>query len=222
MRATVVVDYQNVHLVGHNLFASTRDLPPHESLVDPLLFAQTWAGVRNAAQRPGMPACEVNRVLVYRGLPSPDHDSDAYARNLAQQAHWERDPRVTVTHRPLKYDYARDGDGRPASDASGHRMVLGKREKGIDVLCALAVVREAQRQETDLVMLASTDSDLEPALDEALNLDCAKIETCCWYEPGQRHRCKELRATPPRRIWNTRLHETDFHRCADPTDYRRH
>ncbi|MGF1648476.1 MAG: hypothetical protein ACFCVF_16370, partial [Kineosporiaceae bacterium] len=40
------------------------------------------------------------------------------------------------------------GDGRPASDASGQRIVLGKREKGIDVLCALAVVRESQRQET--------------------------------------------------------------------------
>ncbi|MGF1661652.1 MAG: hypothetical protein ACFCVG_04150 [Kineosporiaceae bacterium] len=100
--------------------------------------------------------------------------------------------------------------------------MLGKREKGIDVLCALAVVREAQRQETDLVMLASTDSDLEPALDEALNLACAKIETCSWYEPDQRHRCKELRPALPRRIWNTRLHEADFHRCADPTDYRRH
>jgi hypothetical protein len=60
----VVVDFQDIHLVGHNLFPSTRHLPPHESLVDPLLFAQTWARVRNAAQRPGMPACEVDEALV--------------------------------------------------------------------------------------------------------------------------------------------------------------
>lgn len=222
LHATVVIDYQNVHLVGHNLFPSTKHRPRHDSLVDPLLFAQTWARVRNEAQRPGMPACDVAKVLVYRGLPSPEHDADAYARNQAQKAHWERDSRVTVIHRPLKYEYQRDADGHSATDATGIRIVTGKREKGIDVLCALALVREAQRPETDLVMLASTDTDLEPALDEAIEYGTAKIETCSWYDPAQRHRSKELRPSPPRRIWNTRLHEPDYNRSWDPTNYHQH
>ena len=39
LRAVVVIDYQNVHLTGHGLFACSRYAPAHEALVDPLLFA---------------------------------------------------------------------------------------------------------------------------------------------------------------------------------------
>jgi hypothetical protein len=46
--------------------------------------------------------------------------------------------------RPLKYDYERDANGRKASGPDGKSIVKGSpREKGIDVLCALALVREA-------------------------------------------------------------------------------
>ena len=45
--------------------------------------------------------------------------------------------------------------GKPTSPETA-----GKREKGVDVLCALAAVREAQDPDTDLVILASSDSDL--------------------------------------------------------------
>jgi len=104
----------------------------------------------------------LSHVLVYRGQPSAEHDPRPYARNQAQKAHWERDQRVTVAHRPLKYRYERDTEGRLVLGADGRRVVESKGEKGIDVLCALAVVREAQRPDVDLVILASHDSDLEP------------------------------------------------------------
>ena len=39
LRTAIIIDYQNVHLVGHEAFPSTRYLERHESLVDPLLFA---------------------------------------------------------------------------------------------------------------------------------------------------------------------------------------
>jgi hypothetical protein len=38
LRAVVVMDYQNVHLTAHELFAVSRGLPRHESLVDPVHF----------------------------------------------------------------------------------------------------------------------------------------------------------------------------------------
>jgi hypothetical protein len=98
-------------------------------------------------------------------------------------------------------------------------VVESKGEKGIDVLCALAVVREAQRADVDLVILASHDSDLEPALDEALALRSAKIETFSWYDPAQRHRIRQLRPGTGRSIWNTRLGESEFHNCWDLTNY---
>ena len=73
-------------------------------------------------------------------------------------------------------------DGWPVSDADGNKIVTAKREKDVDVLCALAAVREAQGPATDLVILASSDSDLAPAIDEVQRLACAKIETFCWYD----------------------------------------
>ena len=106
---------------------------------------------------------------MFRGQPSPDHDQAAYARNQAQKSHWERDPRVTVTMRPLKYAYIRDKDGSLIRGLDGRKVPTGeKRVKGIDVLCALALVRASTDPSIDLVILASSDSDLEPALDEAL------------------------------------------------------
>lgn len=89
----------------------------------------------------------------------------------------------------------------------------------MDVLCALAVVREALLPDVDLVILASQDSDLEPALDEALLLGTAKIETFSWFDYDQRHRSRQLRPGGGRTIWNTRLTETEFQKCWDPTDY---
>lgn len=110
LRATIIVDYQNVHLTGHGLLESTRCMPKHETLVAPLFFAQQLIHRRNELQRPGMAHAVLRRVLVFRGLPSPERDPRAYDRNQAQKAHRERDKRVDVTLRPLKYEYARDAD----------------------------------------------------------------------------------------------------------------
>lgn len=213
------MDYQNVHLTAHELFAVSKDRPRHESLVDPLHFGNQLIIARNRAQRAGMDHAVLSRVLVYRGQPSAEHDPKPYGRNQAQKAYWERDRLVAVTHRPLKYRYERDGDGRLLVGADGKRVVESKGEKGVDVLCALAVVREAQRPDVDLVIHASHDSDLEPALDEALNLGSSKIETFSWHDPSQRHRIRQLRPGSGRTIWNTRLGESEFRNCWDRSNY---
>lgn len=218
LRASIVMDYQNVHLVGHSLFAISRDGPPHEALVDPVHFANQLIQARNRAQQQGMDRAEWTQVLVYRGHPSPEHDPDSYARNQAQKAHWERDSRVAVQHRPLKYFYAYDSAGNALLDSDGYRVVRGKREKGIDVLCALALVRESLKPDVDLVILASQDTDLEPALDEVIDLNRSKVETVCWFDKTQPTRTRQLRPAR-RRIWNTRLGETEFQNCWDRTNY---
>ncbi len=220
LRTVVVIDYQNVHLTGHGLFPSSRDGAKHVALIDPLLYANQLIQARNRVQYVGYDSAVLSRVMVYRGLPSADHDAKSYARNLAQQAHWERDRRVKVTHRPLKYSYQRDSTGHLLTGPDGRRIVVGKEEKGVDVLCALALVREAADPGVDLVVLASSDSDLEPALDEALRLGSAKVETVSWYDPSQPGRCPQLRPTDrARRLWNTRMGEDEFQRSRDRTDY---
>jgi uncharacterized LabA/DUF88 family protein len=216
LRTSVILDYQNVHLVGHDIFPSSRALARHETLVDPLHFANQLIHHRNANQRAGHRHARLADVWVYRGQPSNKHDPDDYARSLAQRAQWERDSRVHVTLRPLKYDLQRDAAGRPVRDVRGCEIVTGKREKGVDVLCALAAVREALRPEIDVVMLCSHDSDLEPAVEELLRLGAAKVETFAWHHP-ERFAYQLARANTA--VWNTYLDQTAFENCRDRTTY---
>lgn len=74
LRAAVVVDYQNVHLTAHELFPISRNLPRHESLIDPVHFGNQLISARNRAQRPGMDHAVLTQMLVYRGQPSAEHD----------------------------------------------------------------------------------------------------------------------------------------------------
>ncbi len=125
---------------------------------------------------------------------------------------------MKVTLRPLKYKYEWTGDGRKATDSQGVPIVSGKDEKGVDVLCALALVREAQDPDIELVILASQDTDLEPALDEALMLRKAKIETASWHSPTE-YWSREIRPTRPHRIWNTRMDGSAFLAAQDSRNY---
>jgi hypothetical protein len=207
-----------MHLTAHGLYDSTRYGAKHDCLIDTLAFAVNLVDARNGRQRPGHPHAEVVSVLVYRGLPLQQYDTNAYARSLAQQAQWEHDHRVRVYLRPLHYRLRYDNQGTPVLDANGNRIIEEVREKGVDVLCALALVREAASQSNDLVILASHDTDLEPALDEALRQGHAKIETCQWFRSDGQGHTKQLRPQD-RAIWNTRLSESDFRRCWDLTNY---
>lgn len=214
------MDYQNVHLTGYELFGAGQGLAKHETLVHPLHFANQLILARNRAQRPDADHAELVRVLVYRGEPSAEHDPRPYAWNQAQKAMWERDRRVSVHMRPLKYRYEYDANGQRVSGPDGKLIVRGKTEKGIDVLCALAVVREARNPDIDAVVLASHDTDLVPALDEAYAMNCAKIETFCWYDPARRGTGRQLRLTNrARNLWNTRLGSVEFDNCRDRTNY---
>lgn len=216
LRTSVIVDYQNVHLVGHEAFSSTRNLPRHESLVDPLLFAEQLLKCRNAAQGPGYQHATLGRILVFRGLPSSEYEPDANARSLAQQAHWQRDRRVQITLRPLRYIIERGADGRALLDVNGKATVVEKREKGVDVLCALALVREAARPDTDLVILASHDTDLAPALDAVCESQDAKVEAFRWDSSDWYvNRLK----SDVRNVWCTRLDERAFEASRDHTPY---
>ena len=219
LRTVIVVDYQNVHLTGHSRFEATRWRPKHEALIDPLHFAHQLLSQRNSRQREGWPSASLALVDVYRGLPSPDHEPAAYARNLAQKRHWERDGRVRVTHRPLRYRYERDESGIPVRDPqTGLKIPVGPpTEKGVDVMCALALLRHAQSPDVDLVILASLDSDLIPALDEVSSLG-KRVETFSWWNPRMRGFEMHL-SDPEKRVWNTRLNEQAFLRCLDTTNY---
>ena len=164
LRATFVLDYQNVHLTARDVFDPHGDA--HVSLIRPMSFAKQAVAERNRRQQPGMPHAELSRVLVYRGLPHVDYDWEQNRRCLDQASQWRIDGAI-VELRDLKYSFQCGADGRAIFDVNGKKVPTGRpKEKGIDVLCALACVREAVDPDIDLVVLASRDTDLVPVLDE--------------------------------------------------------
>lgn len=216
LKATVIIDYQNVQITGSKLYGSNLGL--HKHYIDPIKFAETLIEERNSRIAKGYAHAMVSKVLVYRGLPSNVHNPIQYARNLTQAAYWQRDNRVMVTHRALKYMFSRDSSGKPFLDNKGAKIPVEKKEKGIDVLCALALVREVRT--AGLVILASQDTDLIPAINEATSLRLGKVETCSWYVYGD-HSSREIRSESSP-VWNTRLNANNFANALDTNDYSKY
>lgn len=209
LKMAVVVDYQNVHLTAACLYMPGR--PPEEALIDPYRFANQLAQARNATND-DTHQVEVSRVEVFRGLPIPEDDSDAYRRNQAQKAQWTRGHHgvVNVTLRPLKYSWEYiDGVKRP--------IRASRQEKGVDVLCALALVDLARCGLYDVVVLASRDTDLAPALDNAARTGQAKVEAAKWYHSGSPHTFGRIKTE--RRLWTTSMTQQHFFASLDPLDY---
>lgn len=222
MRTAVVMDYQNVHLTARDMFCPGQ--PAHEAIIHPVWFGRAAIQRRNQGARDGSLA-QLAKVIVYRGLPHVDYDTAQNSRCLAQAHQWRSDG-AEVHLRDLQYRYRRGADGRPIVDVHGKKQPQGVgREKGIDVLCALACVREALDPQTQIVMLASRDTDLVPVLDEIYDMrarrpdSIARIETLSWDDRNAARRFGSLRPTTPRRIWNTNLDRTIFDASVDRNEY---
>lgn len=200
----VVVDYENVLRTGHAAFAKAR--PLRDCTIDPFRYACQVARVLNKGKRTfDAEWVEVARVEVFRGLPNQRANPTGYSLNRQQRDTWTKGHVgvVDVTLRPLQ----RRHDGQ------------GWNEKGVDVLCALAVVRAARSPLYDVVALASRDSDLSPALDEALrdHSPGTRIETVKWWDPDSECTRGSLRSTP--QIEPTLLWESEYKAALDPNRY---
>ena len=209
LKMAVVVDYQNVHLTAAGLYMPGR--PPEEALIDPYRFASQLAQARNATNDDARQV-SVSRVEVFRGLPIPEDDPDAYRRNQEQRAAWERGHHgvVNVTLRPLKYSW---------DYVNGNRVPVrsSRQEKGVDVLCALTLVELARSRAYDVVVLASRDTDLAPALDAAAATAGAKVEAAKWYDPAAGWTRGNIKTN--RRLWTISMTRRHFMGSLDPRSY---
>ena len=207
LRMGVVVDYQNVHLSAAGLFTPGR--PAHEALIDPYRFACQLALARAATNKRDDRVAEIARVEVVRGQPIVEDDPVAHQRNLEQAQRWTRGHATTVdVHlHPLTYDWRYE---------AGHMVPIQetRREKGVDVLCALTLVDMARSGLYDIVVLASRDRDLAPALDHADRASRAKVEATKWYDPSAADSHGVLPTT--RKIWTTPMTQTHFRASIDP------
>lgn len=152
------------------------------------------------------PNRQLESVVVLRGEPSAAHSRVGQAACQRQVRYWEAQASVKPVTRPLKY--------YPLTDRFGNTTWEG-REKGIDVLIALAMVMGAMRDEFDVAILASCDTDLVPAL-ETVN-ELGKICEVSSWQSRTVHRSRL--SIPGHNLWCHWMSEKDYRFAEDSTDY---
>lgn len=203
-RVKVFVDYQNTYMRAREGFGD-----PHR---DPFTFGQIFPrrlGVLLSVKGEAVdPARQLEEVRVYRGEPDAKHSRVGQAACQRQIRFWDAQAAVTSVSRPLHY--------RPTAwDASGRPTNFEAREKGIDVLIAIEMVMGAVRDEFDVAVLMSADTDLVPALEAVVGLG-KRVEVASW-KPASGWGSRLV--VPGRNVWCHWLDRADFDRVRDDTDY---
>jgi len=90
-------------------------------------------------------------------------------------------------------------------------------QKGVDVALAVDFVTLAIDNMYDVGVIASTDSDLRPALEYVIKKCRNKchVEVAAWFTPQTKNRL----SIPDINIWCHRLTQADYDAVADLTDY---
>ncbi len=190
------LDYQNAYKAARQAFHEPG-APPPVGQIDPSKLGKLLAARRRTPST-------LAAVRVYRGQPDSSKESHSFGAVLRQRTSWERDSIVHVFMRRLRYPS--DWPDSPPE------------EKGIDVALAVDFVAMAIRNEYDVGVIMSTDSDLRPALEAVLSLGrgSPRCEVAAWA-PRSGHR--QRLAVPGRRIWCHWLDEFDYRVVADPRVY---
>ena len=198
-----------MHTTGVKTFK--HETTPRQLPLNPVKFSDSLINFRNSRVSDSGQLAEIVRIEVYRGLPSSVHDPIDNAANIEQMNSWIQDSRVDVVQRNLKYDLTPSvfPDGAP-------KRYNSKVEKGIDVLCALAIMRNSASENIDLVIVASHDSDLEPAIEEAhRTARRTKFETVSWFNPESKAGRSRMNPKTSSKIWNTALGREVFELSLD-------
>ena len=203
-RVVVYVDYQNVQYCARDMFWPAVPAPPRTAgHVDPLKLGNLLCSLG----QPGNPNRVLAGVRVYRGQPIAGRSREKARRFYDRQvSSWRQAPGVEVFTRPLRYHRAKNPDGTE---------YWAGREKGVDVLMALDISIGARSDLFDVAIIASADTDLIPALEDALRVS-KRIETAAWGSPG--NSSGPLRVKD-RNLWNHYLNQAHFDVVRDDTDY---
>jgi uncharacterized LabA/DUF88 family protein len=199
----VFIDYQNVYMRAWTCFGDRHD-PPAMGQIVPLRAAALLTERGSHID----PAFTLSSVHIFRGHPSSEHSPVGHAAAQRQIQTWRTQPLVSVTTRPLHY--YRRGAGRTGASS------LDAREKGIDVLLAVDLVLGAERDNFDVAILFSSDTDLIPALDAVRTIG-KRCELAAWRPP----RGHGMRLRMPG-VWCHWLDDNDYASLHDPADYTKH
>lgn len=194
-RVTVLIGYQNVYSTARNVFHPDEgSRTSQDGHISPTVVSELLVARR---PRPSV----LQKVRVYRGLPSATKEPNASAANNRQADAWSRDRRVKVFRRPLRYP-----PNWPINSAQ---------EKGIDVALAVDLVWLGSQSEYDVAIVFSRDTDLMPALDAVLNIPMPRlhVEVASWTGSSR------LRFPDTNLPWCHILRQDDYDIVKDGTNY---
>lgn len=195
-RLVLFIDDKNLYHGARRAFFS-KDDPHYYGQINPIELGQLVC-----AQSSPVHKRNLYQVRVYTGVPEATKEPKTYSAHIKQRAAWEN-AGVEVISRTLRYP-----DDWPSSKAE---------QKGVDVALAVDFVALAIDREYNVGIIASTDSDLKPAL-EYVSRKCnnkCHIEVVAWNNPLKRSRL----SISGHNIWCHWLEKTDYDSIADLTDY---
>lgn len=137
---TLYVDYENLRLSLKTAFALET------GHFDPRKLADLVIGRRQRLSA-------LTEVRVYRAIADPVRDPRRAQDDMRRVRRWLSQDRVAFIGRPLRYI------------ASTGAM----KEKGIDIALAVDVLMNAFERSSDVVVVASRDSDFEPLIDSLMH-----------------------------------------------------
>jgi uncharacterized LabA/DUF88 family protein len=201
-RIVVLIDGQNIYKDARRAFLDDPDdAVASAGQVAPRRYAELLIE-RSSVHHPR----ELKSVAVYCGIPGRKQQPTAHAAYQRMREEWVTN-RVDVFDRPLRYP--KDWPDSPAT------------EKGIDVALAVDLVYGAAKSLYDVAIVASTDTDLLPALEAVCNLHRAwgrpKVEVAAWQPTTSTPR-KRL-SVRDHNVWCHWLTEDDYLAVRDPTNY---
>lgn len=197
-RVVLFIDAQNVYKGARRAFFSQLD-PSCFGQVNPIALGQFLCerGPKDIARR-------LAQVRIYTGRPESSKEPKTYAAHRKQCSAWERQGALVIP-RLLRYP-----PSWPREKAE---------EKGIDVALAVDYIALAMDGAYDVGIIASTDTDLKPALEfvrSHLKGKCFS-EVMAWRSETSRQRLSiEAHGA---KLWCHWLDRADYDRVADPTDY---
>jgi uncharacterized LabA/DUF88 family protein len=198
------VDYQNVYMGARRAFFE-RTVPSACGQFDPVRLGEFLVASSPFDRH-------LHEVRVYRGRPDATLDQRGHAACTRQSDIWSQDPRVKAVHRTLRYPY-----GWPERSALGEKP----QEKGIDVALAIDFAMMGHRNEYDVGILFSTDTDLKPALEAVAGARAAqqsgpRAEVAAWSMAGRHSSRLSIPEAP---LWCHWLDEDVYNKVADLRRY---
>lgn len=197
IRLVLFIDAQNMYQGAREAFFG-RSGPHTLGQFDPFKLGELICKKKPFGQESTIR--HLDQVRVYTGRPDSSKDPHTYGAHMRQCAAWEKKG-VVVRPRTLRYPH--DWPTRRAE------------EKGIDVALAIDFVIMAVEGEYALGVIASTDTDLRPAIEYVMNKRPASVEVAAWWQGSAR---KGL-SIPESSLWCHRLSKGDYDAVADYTDY---